>query len=312
MSRPALAPRDPPVESWRWDAEETVDGVVYPATTMSSPLPEYTSMIMLHGLPDRYRDEMLIVAQGSPTPHAWRVAEPLARHEVGPATMEQARALFRRDVDEYGNTFLTFLAVREDGTRDLIGCAAARRRISPAYESPRFVVLGRLLAVPELRGKGLGVHFHLAFFACSQTLCGTRALGNFMPTDTEQTRRLCRRAVENGMLDMVPAGRKRWKLIDRVLDVEVFLAFYPDMKDWLRARAQEGRARLVAPSSSLVRLWDLAEAAVERGYEPDDGARLGEALRAAEGELLDAARDPDVALVADFLLAARAMGTLEP
>ena len=306
-----MIPRRPPVEPWSWDRKHPVDGVDYPAIELSSPVESYRSTRILAGLPPRYRDTMLIEAQTSPTPHAWRVNEVMAAADVDAAVLERARFLFHRDVSDYGNVFLTFLAERADGEWELIGCAAARRRPSATYQSETWVVLGRLLAVSAFRGLGFGVHFQFTFFSCSQTMCGVPAVGNFMATDTEQTRRLCRRAVETRALDMIEAGRKRWHLIDNYFDVEVFVAFYPGMRDWLRERLGVARS-LVPGAGPLGALLDATDLALERGYDPEGGQRLGAMLRAAEPALDEAARaDADVALYADFLRSAQAMGTFE-
>lgn len=306
-----MIPRRPPVEPWNWDRSHPVDGVDYPAIELGSPVDSYRSTRILSGLPPRYRDTMLAEAQTSPNPHAWRVAEPLKIDEVDAGVLERARFLFHRDVEQYGNVFLTFLAERADGAWDLIGCAAARRKPSPDYTSETWVVLGRLLAVSAFRGLGFGVHFQLTFFACSQTLCGVPAIGNFMATDTEQTRRLCRRAVETRGLDIIEAGRKRWQLIDHHFDVEVFVAFYPGMRDWLRERLGVAR-RQVSAQGKLAALLDATDAALENGYDIERGQHLGALLRAAEPALEEAARaDEDVALYADFLRSAQAMGTFE-
>jgi hypothetical protein len=288
-----------------------VDGVDYPAMELSSPVESYRSTRILHGLPPLYRDTMLIEAQSSAAPHAWRVAEPLAAGQVDARLLEQARWLYQRDVEQYGNVFLTFLAERSAGDFELIGCAAARRRPSPAYTSQGWVVLGRLLAVSAFRGLGFGVHFQFTFFACSQTMCDIPAIGNFMATDTEQTRRLCRRAVETRALDMVEAGHKRWQLIDRDFDVEVFLAFYPGMRDWLRERLGVARQGL-SKGGPLGALLDATDAALEHGYDVEGGRRLGALFEQAERELDEAARgDSDIALYADFLRTAQSMGTFE-
>ena len=306
-----MIPRRPPVEPWNWDRSHTVDGVDYPAIELGSPVDSYRSTRILSGLPPRFRDTMLVEAQTSPTPHAWRVGDAIEADAVDPALLEKARFLFHRDVQEYGNVFLTFLAEKEDGVWNLIGCAAARRKPSPAYTAETWVVLGRLLAVRAFRGLGFGVHFQFTFFACSQTMCAIPAVGNFMATDTEQTRRLCRRAVETRALDMIEAGRKRWHLIDNHFDVEVFVAFYPGMRDWLRERLGVAR-RQVSAQGKLAALLDATDAALEDGYDIERGQRLGTLLLAAESDLEEAARaDEDVALYADFLRSVQAMVTFE-
>jgi pyrroloquinoline quinone (PQQ) biosynthesis protein C len=306
--------RLPPVEPWPWDHELDIDGVTFRATKMDSPVEGYVSTRILHGLPVRYRDVMLVEAQQSPTPHAWRVKDVLEPEQVTDAILARSRELFARDVEQYGNVFLTFLAEKPDGSFELIGCSAARRRAGPEYEAQTWVVLGRLLARAAFRGRGFGVHFQFTFFAMSQTMCGIPALGNFMGTDTDQTRKLCRRAVETKALDIVEAGRKRWHTLDGHFDVEVFLAFYPGMRDFFSERTRIARAELGAHGAhgALVKLLDATDEAIREGYDPQRGAALGVLLRDAEGELVRAATaSPDVALYADWLFSARGMGTFD-
>lgn len=303
-------PPAPPVEPWKWDEEVTVDGERYRANWLDSPDERWTRTVVLRGLPAVHRRALLADAQSSPTPHAWRVGDPVAPSEVDDALVARAQVLFDKDAVDLDSAFLTWLGVRPDGSRQLFGCAAARKRINPGYDSRGWIVLGRLLARSEVRGTGLGNHFTFHFFGCSQTLCGNAALGAFIPTETEQTRKLCRRAVENGFLDMVPMGVKRWPVLDTVFEVEVYLSFYPGMRDWLMEQARS--LPQVGPRPAAV-LLDAVEDAWRSGYDAGGGARLGELFKEYGPMLRAVAKDqPVYGLHLDFLESARAMGTLNP
>lgn len=295
--------------SWQWTAEIELGGQRYPVTYLPSPTPEFEQTAIVLGLPAPHRDRMLVAAQSSPTPHAWKLDRVREASEVGPEVLERARQLFVRDIEQYDNVFLTFLGIRADGDHELFGCAAARRKPDPHYESQGWVVLGRLLALPQVRGRGFGNHFTLAFFSCSQTLCGPPAVGCFLPTDTEQTRRLCRRAVQHGALNMVPAGRKRWRMPDGYFEVEVFMAFYPGTRQWLFDATAAAR-RDIAGSARLEALLDAVDVAWREGYDADGGVRLGSLYEEVEAELTRVSESvPGARLYADFLAAARANGT---
>ena len=226
-----LTPPPTQVRPWDWREEILIDGEPYRATYMFSPVEHYTRTVIAFGIAPSHLDKLLISAQGSPTPHGWRVNRQRDEDMVDADTLAKARTLYRRDADEYGNVFVSFLGERVDGGYDLLGCASARRHISPTYISVGWIVIVRLLALPDIRGRGFGRHFNMAFFALSQSLCGPSALGCFIATETEQTRRLCEKAVAGGALDMVPCGRKRWDLLDHTLEFEVFMAFYTGMRE---------------------------------------------------------------------------------
>jgi hypothetical protein len=306
----ALTPPLPSVRPWEWREEILIDGAPYPATFMFSPVADYTRTAIVSGIAPNHLDRLLISAQGSPTPHGWRVDEQRAEDSVDPDTLAKARQLYQRDVDQYGNVFVSFLGEQADGSYELLGCASARRHISPTYVSVGWVVIVRLLALPDIRGRGFGRHFNMAFFALSQSLCGPSALGCFIATETEQTRRLCEKAVAGGALDMVPCGRKRWDLLDHTLEFEVFMAFYSGMRQWALATGREGRRR-AGLSSALERFLDATEAVWQRGYDAPAAARLARQFSEVEPELEERARnEPALALYHDFLASARAHGTL--
>ena len=305
-----LSPPPPGVKPWEWRDEVDIDGVRYPATRLFSPIPEYAHTLVVSGVAPSHLETLLISAQGSPTPHGWRVDEQRDEKSVDRETLDKARLLYQRDVDDYGNVFVSFLGERADGTSELFGCASARRRISPDYTSVGWIVIVRLLALADIRGRGFGRHFNLAFFALSQSLCGPSALGCFIATETEQTRRLCEKAVQGGALHMVPCGRKRWDLIDTTLEFDVFMAFYAGMREWALATGQEAR-RQAQVGGALARVLDETEAVWQRGYDPQSAARLAGEFREVEPELLERARAvPGLALYHDFLASARAHGTL--
>ena len=302
----------PDIPAWKWAENYDIDGQRYRGFRVDSVIPGFRAFHFLHGLPARYLDPLLIAAQESPTPYFWRVDRRRLPEEVDPATLAKARWLFDQDASSYRNAFMTFLVELPDGTRDLLGCAAARHQISPAYLSQGWIVIGRLLVRPEYRGQGLARLLNFTFFASSQHISTPPALGCFIGTESEQTRKLCTKAVANGSLDMFKTSRKRWRLIDQVFEVEAFGAFYPGVKPWLLATVEEGRSQLRGQSAAVDELLDAADGAWRSGYDDAGGVRIGRLFAACEEELVALALErPAMALYYDFLAAARAMGTFE-
>lgn len=312
MIRLGVEPPQPDVDAWGWDERVEVDGESYDATEMPSPNEEFARLLVLRGLPDRYLEPLLRDAQASPTRHAWRVgADPTPLEDIDDELMGKARKLFDRDTIDYGHVYMTFLAERADGTRELIGGAGARRRISPIYDSHGWLVLGRLLAMPEFRGRGYGKHFTLFYFAASQTFCGVPAVGCFLPTETEQTVALCNKAVKSGALDMAPSGVKHWVLIDVDFEIPVFMAFYPGMKEWILEQLGEAR-RGRASSPALMKLLDASDDALRSGFDRKAGGELGELFAAGRADLEAATRERrGFACLLDFLVSCEQVGVLE-
>lgn len=297
---------------WQWSNEVEVAGARWPAVQLPSPDPEFTGLTMLRGLPQTHWDELLLGAQQSEDPHAWRVGESCLPEQVNPETMRRARLLLERDIVVYKHEFVTFLGRTATGELKLLGVSAARRQLEPAYESRGFVVLGRALTLPAYRGRGLARHFSFAFFACSQSLCGGEVLGCYIPTETEQTRRMCRRAVEARLLDLTPSGRKSWLLVDRILDVEVFLAFYPGAREWLRGVLAAVQQR-GGNSAELRSFLDRLAPVLVEGYDFGGGMDLGRKFDKVEQELRQVvSENAEAAPLLDYLLSARAVGTFTP
>ncbi len=304
----------PNVTPWSWDDVFHLDGVDYraqwfdPLDTLAS---QFQRMGIIRDLPPRFLDTLLVAAQTSEAPHGWRVGPVLRSEDVDPTILTRARDLFFADLERTRARFVTFIAEDRSGVPTVLGCAAARRFMSPTYESAYWVALTRLLAVPEFRGVGLGRFFNIAFFASSQTYFERPVLGCFLPTDSEQVRRLARRAIEQGVLEMVQTGGKIIAVPDAVFEVEVFLSFYSGMRDWVIDVVHTARSTN-PPNEGILELLDMVELAWRQGYTIPEGKLVGDLFRRHESALLQHAQSHAAFVPAyDFLAAARALGTFD-
>jgi hypothetical protein len=304
----------PDVTPWPFDDVVTFDCVEHRVAWIDAPThvaDRYVRLGLGLDIPTRFLDELLRAAQTSPAPHGWRVGETMAEEDVDEAVLVRARELYREDARKTRARFVSFFGEDSKGSIHILGCAAARTCMSPAYDSRYFVALTRLQALPTLRGIGLGTSFHMLFFGASQTLGGRPALGCFLPTDSEQVRRLTRRAAESGLLDVVQNGGKVIHQPDGIYEVEVFLALYPGMRSWIEMHAAQARANVCA-DARLHELLEATDRAWKFGYSIPEGVILGECFAHHEAALrAAAARSPGLFLYLDFLDSARAFGTFD-
>jgi GNAT superfamily N-acetyltransferase len=294
----------PPVLGHEWDSTLEFDGVTYRASWVPAPIDAWTRAVLVEGLPERHVDTFLAAAQEADTKPAWQVddqpGEPPERR------LARARERLRFDLDVYESRFVSGFGEAPDGRLLPIGCAAVRRRMTPDFESPTWVTVGRIVILPELRSKGVAASLLAQFLAVSQGLCGRPALGFVMETESGPIRKLLQRAVEGGLLDVIPFEPRR----HLTADDETFVCFYPDVRGWALARTEQALAEpaLDAVSRSLV---EQVRDTWTHGASRARCARMNAALVAGEGALAAAAeRDARLSTHIDFLRMLRAWGVL--
>ncbi len=293
-----------------WDATVEIGGAHFQA--LAVPTSTYDRLLIVNGLPDAYRDDLLVGAQESPHKHTWRVIpgdqryDPAQRDEV----LRRAGEILDRDVRVFDSQFVTFVGQSAAGALELIGCAAVRRAMSETYRSSFWYIINRALVLPRMQGLHFG-RLLIPLTRISRHMAGEGdrvAAGFFISTRAPAVRHIVLRGLRSIPGRVMPLGMKPLDTFAAPVDVGVFAG----VAEWLDPIVEDARRRDLLDRDTgdlLARVQHVWW----HGGDAEACAWMGARLPRARERLRRAAEAaPELAVHLDFLESAAAWQVLEP
>src|SRR5262249_38984335 len=116
-----------------WSEQLTLDGENFGADIMDAVYAEragFDKIYAVNGLPARYTDDLVRMAQVCDVPHSWRVKQCKHLDEVTPEILALGREELARDRADYHANVITYFGARAGGELIFLSAGAVRDKLS--------------------------------------------------------------------------------------------------------------------------------------------------------------------------------------